>query len=260
MALLTEWTNHLANRLWSMLPGAGTECRPGVRLVAHRGAHGPGGELENTLAAFQRCIDLGVWAIELDVRLTSDGEPVIHHDPDCARLWGRPDVVIAETGFDSLRASLPLIPHLDEVIQMCRGKLHLMLEVKESWRERKAVPSRVSRALAGLSPGEDFHLLSLVPDHLEGFADIPRSAFVDVAWMNAAETVRANLTLGHGGVAGSFLLLGNRRLQQLHEAGRKVGTGFVENSRSLRREVWRGVDWVFTDRIEDLQSWLNAQR
>lgn len=261
MSFLTHWANRAANLAWCVAPGStGDLDRTGaLRLVAHRGAHGPGGELENTLAAFQRCVALGVWGIELDVRLTADGEPVIHHDPDCGRLFGRPDIVIAQTRFDSLRSQLPQLPHLEEVIHQCASRLHLMLEIKESWRERGELPGRVSRALVDLAPGEDFHLLSLVPDHLEGFVDIPRTAFVDVAWMNAADIIRDNLALGHGGVAGSFVLLGEARLRQLHAAGRKVGTGFVENSRALRREVWRGVDWIFTDRIIELQQWVDRQ-
>lgn len=259
MAQLTTWTNHLANLLWALAPGSGTEFgRGAVKLVAHRGAHGPAGEVENTLLAIQRCVGLGVWGVELDIRLTADGEPVIHHDADAGRLWGRPDIVIGETGFESLRRQLPEIPHLEDVLALAAGKVHLMLEVKESWRERPALPARVSLALANLEPGEDYHLLSLVPDHLEGFVDIPRSAFVDVAWMNATEIIRANLTLGHGAVAGSFLLFGQRRLQQLKDAGRRVGTGFLENPRALRREVWRGADWLFTDRVVALQSYLNT--
>lgn len=258
MARLTTWTNHAANLLWALAPGSGTELGGGaVKLVAHRGAHGPGGEVENTLPAIQRCVALGVWGVELDIRLTADGEAVIHHDVDAGRLWGRPDIVIEETTFASLRRELPEIPHLEEVLALAAGKVHLMLEIKESWRERPAVPARVSRALANLEPGEDYHLLSLVPDHLEGFADIPRAAFVDVAWMNATEIIRANLALGHGAVAGSFLLFGRRRLQQLRDAGRQVGTGFLENPRALRREVWRGADWLFTDRVVALQSYLN---
>lgn len=260
MSRLTSWVNHAANLAWSVAPGAGEAVpAPGqVRLVAHRGAHGPGGEVENSLAAIRRCMALGAWGVEVDIRLTADGEPVIHHDPDGGRLWGRPDIVIADTAFDRLRQQLPEVPHLEEVLECAAGKVHLMLEIKESWRERPTVPARVSRALANLEPGADFHLLSLVPDHLEGFADIPRAAFVDVAWMNATEIIRANLALGHGAVAGSFLLFGRRRLQQLRDAGRRVGTGFLENPRALRREVWRGADWLFTDRVVALQSYLNG--
>lgn len=260
MPNLSAIANHLANRAWALAPGARSSLRgKRVRLVAHRGAHGPDAAVENTLAAFQLCADIGAWAVETDIHLTRDGEPVIHHDPHCGRLFGRPDLAIAATDFATLRAAIPEIPHLREVIERFAGSLHLMLEMKESWRVRPEYPERVSAALTGLEPERDYHLLSLEPDHLEGFRDIPKSAFVDVAWMNAGAIIRQNLLLGHGGVAGSFALLGSRRLAQLRAAGRKIGTGFVENGGALRREVHRDADWIFTDRILQMQALVNRE-
>ncbi len=254
---LSRHLNSLANRVWGMAPGAGTSLRGrSVRLVAHRGAHGPGLALENSLEAFALCRDLGTWGVELDVRLTLDDEPVIHHDPDCGRLFGRPDLRIDELQFADLRRAVPAIPRLDEVLERFGGQLHLMLELKEDWRQRPQFPAAVCSRLGGLEPGRDYHLLALEPDQLEGFRDIPRSAFVDIAWLNPGEIIRRNLELGHGAVAGSFALLSERRLQHLRDAGRQVGTGFVELPGALRREVYRGVDWIFTDRIVPLQTLL----
>jgi glycerophosphoryl diester phosphodiesterase len=50
-----------------------------IELVAHRGGRGlfP----ENTLAAFQAAIGLGVDALELDIAVTNDRVPVVSHDP-----------------------------------------------------------------------------------------------------------------------------------------------------------------------------------
>jgi glycerophosphoryl diester phosphodiesterase len=257
---LAALANRWANRACALAPGARRSLHGrAVRLVAHRGAHGPGGATENTLEAFQICAEIGAWAVEADVRLTRDGEPVIHHDPDCGRLFGRPDLMIANTDFATLRAAIPDIPQLTELVGQFATRLHFMLEIKESWRQRPEYPARVAAALEGLVPERDYHLLSLEPDRLEGFHAIPKSAFVDVAWMNAGAIIRQNLALGHGAVAGSFALLGARRLSQLRAAGRCTGTGFVDNAQALRREVHRGVDWIFTDRILPLQSLVNRE-
>lgn len=50
----------------------------GIPIVAHRGCVNL--EPENTLEAFQRAVEIGADAIELDIRQTGDGEFVIIHD------------------------------------------------------------------------------------------------------------------------------------------------------------------------------------
>ena len=61
--------------------------RPAFDLQGHRGARGlmP----ENTLAGFQKALDLGVDTLECDLGLTRDGVVVVHHDlhlnPDTTR-------------------------------------------------------------------------------------------------------------------------------------------------------------------------------
>ena len=56
-------------------------------VIGHRGAAGLAPE--NTISSFKRAIDIGVDAFELDVHLTDEGEPVVHHDyylkPEIAR-------------------------------------------------------------------------------------------------------------------------------------------------------------------------------
>ncbi|MDA7417369.1 glycerophosphodiester phosphodiesterase [Xenophilus arseniciresistens] len=48
-------------------------------LQGHRGARGLAPE--NTLAAFERALQVGVSTLELDIGLTADGVPVVTHDP-----------------------------------------------------------------------------------------------------------------------------------------------------------------------------------
>ena len=54
------------------------------RLYAHRGASAE--RPENTLASFERALEIGVDALELDVQLTRDHYLIVHHDESCARM------------------------------------------------------------------------------------------------------------------------------------------------------------------------------
>jgi glycerophosphoryl diester phosphodiesterase len=58
------------------------------RLYAHRGASAE--RPENTLPAFQRALDLGCDALEMDVHLTRDGQLIVAHDDLATRTTGSP--------------------------------------------------------------------------------------------------------------------------------------------------------------------------
>ena len=62
-------------------------------IIGHRGAcdHAP----ENTLASFRIAIDAGSDGIEMDVRLSKDGVPVVVHDKDLGRTAGL-DICVAD--------------------------------------------------------------------------------------------------------------------------------------------------------------------
>jgi len=69
---------------------------PDARLViAHRGASA--GAPENTLPAFEAAVREGADAVELDVRLTADGAPVVIHDATLDRTTDRSGPVAALT-------------------------------------------------------------------------------------------------------------------------------------------------------------------
>ena len=58
------------------------------RLYAHRGASAE--RPENTLPAFERAVECGVDALEMDVHLTRDGHLIVSHDPDGRRMAAVP--------------------------------------------------------------------------------------------------------------------------------------------------------------------------
>lgn len=69
------------------------------RIIAHRGASAyvP----ENTLAAFQVALEMGVPNVETDVQLTTDGVVVLCHDRTLAR-YGHGDQVVEELAWAGL--------------------------------------------------------------------------------------------------------------------------------------------------------------
>jgi len=70
------------------------------RLYAHRGASAE--RPENTLPAFERAVEVGIDALEMDVHVTRDHQLIVAHDETAARTcgaqlaWG--DLELAEVG------------------------------------------------------------------------------------------------------------------------------------------------------------------
>lgn len=117
-----------------------------VMVVAHRGcwSWAP----ENSVLSMDACVDLGVEAVEIDVRQTRDRRLVVIHDASIDRTStgsGRVneltlDEIRAHTlyerdGGPDQRFKRPLatqerVPTLEEVFEACRGKLLINLEIK----------------------------------------------------------------------------------------------------------------------------------
>jgi len=228
-----------------------------ARIVAHRGAYDNREVFENTIAAFERFRTAGGWGIELDVRWTRDGVPVVSHDPDGGRLFGV-DRPIADMDLATLQRHLPLVPALTDVVARFGGRLHLMVEIKcLPHRERRHPAALLRRCFEALIPGRDYHLLSLDRRLLQRLAFRPEAACIPIARLNFRKIRQAAESNGWGGIAGHYALIRRRQVDALHRGGFSVGTGFVNSPNSLHRELNRGVDWLFSDRPLAVQRLLS---
>ncbi len=100
---------------------------------AHRGLHGEG-RAENSLSAFRAAVDAG-FAIELDVRLSSDGVLMVFHDDTLDRMTdasGRVDsMTAAELSTLKLLGTEDTVPTFEEVLSLVDGRVPLLVEIKE---------------------------------------------------------------------------------------------------------------------------------
>ncbi|UCF41467.1 MAG: glycerophosphodiester phosphodiesterase [Gemmatimonadota bacterium] len=158
------------------------EARP---LVGHRGASGE--NPENTLLAFDRALEQGADALELDVRVTADGIPVVIHDATVDRTTSGSGAVGAHT-LDRLR-SLDAgrgerVPLLSEVLGRY-PETPLIIEIKEA---AAALPTRdvlaSARAEARVIVGSFVHA-ALRPFSPAAFARSARQRETAAFWLAA---------------------------------------------------------------------------
>ena len=100
---------------------------------AHRGLHDSESP-ENSLSAFKKAVEAG-FGIELDVRLSKDGQLVVFHDDTLDRVTketGRVDErTLDELKKITLLNSSESIPSFDEVLRLVDGRVPLLVEIKE---------------------------------------------------------------------------------------------------------------------------------
>lgn len=136
-------------------------------LYAHRGLHDNKlGIPENSLCAFQRAVEEG-FGIELDVRMTKDGVPVIFHDYTLKRVCGAEgrvsDFTYKELQEFSLCSTENKIPTLEEALALVDGRVPLIVELKiESLNTSLcAVVDKLLSSYSGLYCIESFNPLAV---------------------------------------------------------------------------------------------------
>ncbi len=153
-----------------------------ILIIAHRGASGLV-EFENTLESFEKAIALGVPLVEFDVRKTKDNFFVCHHDDS---LYG---VQLADYSYHKIlemsKSNGFDIPLLEDVIILCKGRIKLDIELKET--------------------GYELAVLNLVKNYLN-YPDYVMKSFNDSS-IKAIKRADKNVTTG--------LLLGRDRPKNL---------------------------------------------
>jgi len=108
-------------------------------IIGHRGSCAD--RPENTLASYRRAIEAGATVAECDVRTTKDGFLVSSHDANINRTSSGTGLIaeltLAElkkldfgSRFDPKFKGEPM-PTLREILELCKGKIHVMLDLKE---------------------------------------------------------------------------------------------------------------------------------
>lgn len=192
-------------------------------VIAHRGA---GWELpENTLAAFERAIEVGADYVELDVHAAQDGTLVVCHDAPLGDELG-----------------------LEEAVELMRGRIGIMCELKNPWRYRRHDVVRRATEL------------------------LPQDAIVLSFDARALQAVRGRRVLQHVGFGVSIRAAAryawgvgfhDRRLTRRGLATARAhdlaATVYTVNDPSRMRELATlGVDGIFSDRPELLRETLRS--
>lgn len=129
-----------------------------MRIIGHRGARGEAPE--NTLGGFQYIHDLGIRAVEFDVRQLKDHELIIMHDDNMLRTTGIDQALypLNSTELDTYNQAHIWLdwekqstPTLRQALQIMQDFEHLEVEVKavETQAEAERLTQHLTHPLKG---------------------------------------------------------------------------------------------------------------
>jgi glycerophosphoryl diester phosphodiesterase len=220
-----------------------------VLAIAHRGD--PVAQRENTLAAFSAAVAAGADMIELDVRCSRDGEPVVVHDPTLERLWGiaRP---VAELAADDVRALG--IPDLAQALAAIPDSVHVMVD----YEERAVAEPALDVVLAVGALERCIFSGECYAGHRALRAREPE---VRIACTWTAERPCPDSLLDELGAelwnpSGRVLARLPAEVERMHARGTGVSVWTIDRREDMERCLAAGVDAVITNRVADLVDLL----
>lgn len=120
--------------------------------IAHRAYHNrAAGRPENSIGAVRAAVSAG-YGIEIDLQLTRDGVAVVFHDEWLERLTDGSgfvrDLTLAELQALTLRDSADPVPTLTQVLDEIRGKVPLLIEIKDQTDTMSQTDARLEMVTA----------------------------------------------------------------------------------------------------------------
>jgi glycerophosphoryl diester phosphodiesterase len=234
--------------------------------AAHRGASGE--RPENTLAAFERALELRVDFIELDVHLSSDGVPVVIHDDDLQRTTNGSGSVRSKTlaELKALDAGTwsespwpdQRIPTLSEVFASFGGQTRFLIEIKTGPFDFAGIEDKVEHEIRQVGLVDSVVVISF--DHW--VLRRLRNANPSLA-TGALYACRPADPVGLARAAGADLLMphwafvNGEDVRVSHDAGLSVFPWTVDEPDAIRALVRLGVDGIVSnwpDRVMELRK------
>ncbi|MFD0276485.1 glycerophosphodiester phosphodiesterase [Kitasatospora sp. NPDC127111] len=225
--------------------------------VAHRGD--PYRYRENTLPSIESALTAGADAVEVDVRLTRDGVPVLLHDATLERLWGDPRELRRVTAeqLAELREGGLTVPTLAEALKTVAATpaARLLIDLDDphpaaaTWEAVTGLGAEHRVAFCG--PATAMLAVRALAPHAE----------IALTWKQPRLPVRALLDdLRPRYLNPPFGLATPAFTAEAHDAGLAVSTWTADLRRTMRKLRAAGVDSITTNRIGLLLSVLDGRR
>jgi glycerophosphoryl diester phosphodiesterase len=211
--------------------------------IGHRGARAL--EPENTLRSFGKALELGVDAIEFDVRKTKDEQLVVIHDADVKRTTNGKGLVADLTleEIKSLRTEKgEKIPTLEEALDFIDSKARTLIELKEQGTEEKVLQALRSRKLE-----KNAVIISFLEGALEKTRQLDKDIETGLIYAKHPHPEKTALELKANYLVALYRFTHTANVEKAHKAGLKIIVWTVNIKEEAEEYMKKGVDGIATD-------------
>jgi glycerophosphoryl diester phosphodiesterase len=223
--------------------------------VAHRGD--PYVRRENTLASLRSALDKGADVVEIDVRLTSDGVPVLLHDATLERLWGHDAPVASLTADEVFKATDGGVPTLAEALAAVRGhgRARLLIDLTGADQAEAAVTAVGASGLGDRA----YYCGELAA--IRRVRALDAAAEIALTWKTSARPAPELLAeLAPRWLNLRFGLVDPPTVAWARERGLLVAAWTADWERSMDRLLRYGVDAITSNRLDALLRRITRTR
>lgn len=225
---------------------------------------------ENSLAAFEAAVELGVDGIELDTRVCKSGELIVFHDPTLKRMTDGRGFIKTKT-LTELRdlrlksaegSSGERIPSLSEVLDYCKGKALLNIEIKTNGLPKDHIEARLVKMvkdhrveeqtiISSFNPVIIRRIKKIDPDLLTGY-------LIDKKFTVRKFEVPLTKLSGARAVHLEQSLVKEKLIARMKRLGYFCVVWSVNDPQTMRRFVAMGVHAIISDKPAVLKTILRS--
>lgn len=212
--------------------------------IGHRGARAY--EPENTLRSFKKALEIGVDAIELDVRKTKDNYLIVIHDADVKRTTNGKGLV-ADLALEEIKRldteKNEKIPTLEEALDFIDKKAKIIIELKEPGYEKKILSLIRSRKL-----DKNVIIVSFNEDALRKVRQLNKEVEMGLIYAKHKNPLKAALELKANYLLPLYRFTHTANVQKAHENNLKVFVWTINTPEEIEEYAKKGVDGIATDK------------
>jgi glycerophosphoryl diester phosphodiesterase len=216
--------------------------------VGHRGARAY--EPENTIRSFKKALEIGVNAIELDVRRTKDNQLVVIHDADVKRTTNGKGLV-SELTLDEIKEFSTekgeKIPTLKEALNFLNSKVKILIELKEEGVEKQVLTAIREK---GLQKG--IIIVSFLEDLLRKVRESEKEVETGLIYVKHKNPLKTALDLKANYLLPLYRFTHTANVKKAHENGLKVIVWTINNPEEVAEYMKKGVDGIASDKPDIL--------